>query len=271
MTEITATSAETNPAVAAAAAEPHIAAAFQTVLSALDSICQHGADAETVAAFQTVLDTISSFTNVFEAQAAFVDAATSPAAEDELVASFVNVSTADTAPTAAVSVSPVNAVPMAAVSSGNAAPIARLSPFGTAPTDTLSLFGAAPRAAASSGFFPSPPQLFGLPSPRSVLAPATPSQPLLRTTGPWIVGYFYIVVPPQHLAAIPETPEAGEESGVWYCISKGRYVGVTLVHSVALAAIVGVSGGSMRSYKTQVKALDAFNAALDFHSVAVVL
>ncbi|KAK7043465.1 hypothetical protein R3P38DRAFT_3177874 [Favolaschia claudopus] len=268
MTEITATSAETDRAVAAAVSEPHVAAAFQTVLSALDSICQNGADAETIAAFQTVLDTISSFTNVFEAQAAFVDAATSPAAEDELVASFVNVSTADTAPMAAVSTA--NTAPTAAVSSANPA-LATLSPFGTASGPTLSLFGPAPRAAATSGFFPSPPQIFGLPSPGPVVSPAIPAQPLLRTTGPWIVGSLYIVVPPQHLAAIPENQQTDEDTPVWYCISKGRYVGVTLIHAVALAAILGVSGGSMRSYKTQVKALEAFNNALDFHSVTVAL
>ncbi|KAK7012745.1 hypothetical protein R3P38DRAFT_3208579 [Favolaschia claudopus] len=107
----------------------------------------------------------------------------------------------------------------------------------------------------------------------AVVAPpvAPPAHPGLRTSGPWLVGELYIVVPPQHLQAIPDPPLADDaEAPVWYAITKGRFVGVTLSNALALAAITGVSGGSMRKHKTQVLALGAFNTCVDFGTIAVV-
>jgi hypothetical protein len=65
--------------------------------------------------------------------------------------------------------------------------------------------------------------------------------------------------PPQPLASIP-VPAGDEE--LWYCILKGKFVGVTQNHPLAVDAVLGVSNNSMRSYKTQVLALAAFNNAL---------
>ncbi|KAK7013743.1 hypothetical protein R3P38DRAFT_3206304 [Favolaschia claudopus] len=139
-------------------------------------------------------------------------------------------------------------------------------------------------ASATNQFFPSPPPIFPAPTPVAsgsaapapaptptfVAAPAhpaaVPASPAFRTTGPWTVGELFWVIPPHPLTAVPER---GEDV-VWYCIYQGKQVGVTLNHGSALAATVGVSGGRMRSYKTQVAALQAFNNALAVHSIAVV-
>ncbi|KAK6992843.1 hypothetical protein R3P38DRAFT_3224665 [Favolaschia claudopus] len=149
--------------------------------------------------------------------------------------------------------------------------------------------GSAAEDAASPSATPSPPVSpvvapalapVVAPAPAPVLAPA-PAPALaalvpvipggLRTSGPWNVGFLYIVVPPQHLAAIPDpTPQNAESLPVWYAISKGRFVGVTLSNALALAATTGVSGASMKSHKTQVLALAAFNEALDFNSITIV-
>ncbi|KAJ7435120.1 hypothetical protein B0H11DRAFT_2257619 [Mycena galericulata] len=75
-------------------------------------------------------------------------------------------------------------------------------------------------------------------------------------------GGFYVVIPPAPLLPIAEP--------IWYCITKGRYVGVTLNNALALAAVVGVSGGNMKGYKTQALALAAFNELLQYHMVAVI-
>ncbi|KAK6984234.1 hypothetical protein R3P38DRAFT_3232317 [Favolaschia claudopus] len=92
----------------------------------------------------------------------------------------------------------------------------------------------------------------------------------LRTQGPWLAGLLFIVVPTQHLQAVPEDPIAdGEEHPVWYAITRGRHIGITLSNPFALAAIVGVSGGHMKKYKTQILALQAFNDSLTLGMVAV--
>jgi hypothetical protein len=56
---------------------------------------------------------------------------------------------------------------------------------------------------------------------------------------------------------------------MWYCISRGLYVGITLSNPLALAAVVGVSGSSMKGHKTQAKAVAAFNEMLAFHMISV--
>lgn len=87
--------------------------------------------------------------------------------------------------------------------------------------------------------------------------PAAPLPAVPQSTGPWEAGVIYSVVPPRALAAIAEDNEE-----LWYSILKGKFVGVTQNHPLALTAVVGVSNNSMRGYKTQALALDAFNVAL---------
>jgi hypothetical protein len=84
--------------------------------------------------------------------------------------------------------------------------------------------------------------------------------------GPWEAGSIFSVVPPQPLASI--LVPAGDEE-LWYCILKGKFVGVTQNHPLAIDAVLGVSNNSMRSYKTQALALVAFNSALTLSIVEV--
>ncbi|KAJ6448364.1 hypothetical protein C8R45DRAFT_948048 [Mycena sanguinolenta] len=103
--------------------------------------------------------------------------------------------------------------------------------------------------------------------PAPVPAPASAG---LRTQGPWVAGSLFVVIPPQHLQAIPEAIANDDDPPLWYCITRGKYVGVTLSNPLALGAVVGVSGSRMKSYKTQLLALQAFNEMLDYHMVGVV-
>ncbi|KAJ7244507.1 hypothetical protein C8J57DRAFT_1524984 [Mycena rebaudengoi] len=81
---------------------------------------------------------------------------------------------------------------------------------------------------------------------------------MLCTTGPWLVEGLYLVVPTGPLTAVVDD---GAEH-LWYCITKGRYVGVTTVNALAIAAVSGVSSGSMISHKTQALAMASFNTLL---------
>jgi hypothetical protein len=67
-------------------------------------------------------------------------------------------------------------------------------------------------------------------------------------------------------AALPE----GESVPLWYCISRGHYVGVTLNRTLAINAVLGVSGNAMKSHKSQVLAVAAFNELLQYRMVAVI-
>ncbi|KAK6980528.1 hypothetical protein R3P38DRAFT_2809194 [Favolaschia claudopus] len=134
----------------------------------------------------------------------------------------------------------------------------------------------------SGGSAPSPSPASASPAPAVVAAAPVAAAPVaptvapavaplsLRTQGPWLAGLLFIVVPTQHLQAVPEDPIAdGEEHPVWYAITRGRHIGITLSNPFALAAIVGVSGGHMKKYKTQILALQAFNDSLTLGMVAV--
>ncbi|KAK7020077.1 hypothetical protein R3P38DRAFT_3198679 [Favolaschia claudopus] len=143
--------------------------------------------------------------------------------------------------------------------------------------DALTSFGQVPVATATpAATFVAPPvaPLLAPPVPQlsagmARLPPAVLAQ--LRTSGPWIVGSLYIVIPPQHLSAIPDPPlPAGEDFQYWYCISKGTFVGITLDHGLASLGTVGVSGATWKAHKSQAQALQAFNQYLDFHMVSVV-
>ncbi|KAK6969165.1 hypothetical protein R3P38DRAFT_3244018 [Favolaschia claudopus] len=249
MTEISSASAETGPSVSADTLDAHTAAAFQTVLNALASVSLSGADSDTVAAFQTVLDAITSFSHAHAASTvnAVADAA-------------------DAHPAA-----PANTPPAAA----DARPAARANtpPAGVGAAN-------APPAAAAAGAAIAPRSAFS-PLPRWVSATVTPAPPIsvpalgpninFRTGPPWLVGELYIVIPMQHLAAIPDPPRVEGEETYWYCITQGRFVGVTVTHAVALAATRGVSGGTMKAHRSQVAALEAFNVALDYRMITVVV
>jgi hypothetical protein len=58
-----------------------------------------------------------------------------------------------------------------------------------------------------------------------------------HTRGPWVVGTLYHVV-----LSAPLMPIAEDDISecLWYCISRGLYVGITLSNPLALAAVVGV-------------------------------
>ncbi|KAJ7735168.1 hypothetical protein B0H16DRAFT_1278185, partial [Mycena metata] len=61
-----------------------------------------------------------------------------------------------------------------------------------------------------------------------------------------------------------------ESSPIWYSITKGTFIGVTLNNAMALAATVGISGSCMKGYKTQALALGAFNEMQQFGLLAVI-
>ncbi|KAJ7836465.1 hypothetical protein B0H14DRAFT_2589682 [Mycena olivaceomarginata] len=71
------------------------------------------------------------------------------------------------------------------------------------------------------------------------------------------------------LVAIAEPPVAEGEEPLWYCVTRGKHVGLTINNALAMAAVVGVSRSSMKSYKTQALALAAFNEMLTYNLVQV--
>ncbi|KAJ7254768.1 hypothetical protein C8J57DRAFT_1518395 [Mycena rebaudengoi] len=96
-------------------------------------------------------------------------------------------------------------------------------------------------------------------------AAAANTTPTLQTSGPWVVEGLYLVVPTGPLTVVIDD---GEEH-LWYCITKGRYVGVTTVNALAIGAVSGVSSGSMISHKTQALAMASFNSLLSFGLVEI--
>ncbi|KAJ7676723.1 hypothetical protein DFH06DRAFT_1122029 [Mycena polygramma] len=97
-------------------------------------------------------------------------------------------------------------------------------------------------------------------------SPSVPSATVFRSRAPWVVGALYHVVPAAGLIPIAED---GDE-GLWYAIYRGLYVGITLNNALASAAVVGVSGSSMKGHKTQDRAVAAFNEMLDYNQVVVI-
>jgi hypothetical protein len=134
-------------------------------------------------------------------------------------------------------------VPSAAINSGNPVPH----------QGTVSIAAPAPA---------SPPTVAVVSTATTATVPA-PS--VLRTSGPWVVEGLYLVVPTGPLTAIVDD---GAEH-LWYCITKGRYVGVTTVNALAIAAVSGVSSGSMISHKTQALAVGSFNSLLSLGLIEI--
>ncbi|KAJ6454923.1 hypothetical protein C8R47DRAFT_1228445 [Mycena vitilis] len=105
-------------------------------------------------------------------------------------------------------------------------------------------------------------------TPASTSTPAvapTPTSPFVRTSGPWVAGRIYGVVPQGPLVAMAD---AGE--GKWYAITRGRYVGLTKNSAISLHATSGVSSGLSDKYSAQWEALEHFNSALSLGAVAVI-
>ncbi|KAK7019609.1 hypothetical protein R3P38DRAFT_3199259 [Favolaschia claudopus] len=151
-----------------------------------------------------------------------------------------------------------------------------LAAFQTLLSAMASLNQANAEAAASAASAPSaglsttagPATASTVPPPPPPPAPAAPAAPTgFRNHGPWVADALYLVVPAQHLQAVPEA--FSFEVVLWYCITRGKWVGVTRSNSLALGAVVGVSGSHMKSYKTQALALAAFNQSLNFRDVAI--
>ncbi|KAJ7138903.1 hypothetical protein C8R46DRAFT_1047155 [Mycena filopes] len=132
---------------------------------------------------------------------------------------------------------------------------------------------ASPPCVDASLLVPAP--VVALPDPAiPVASPSLPSLPsvapapgLFRTGGPWIAGALYHVVPSGPLLPVPQDED---EDGLWYCITSGTFVGVTLSQALASKAVVGVPRSGMKSHKTQARALAAFNELLRFDLVTVV-
>ncbi|KAJ7093762.1 hypothetical protein C8R44DRAFT_890666 [Mycena epipterygia] len=125
---------------------------------------------------------------------------------------------------------------------------------------------------------PAPMPVAAPPAPMPVIAPAAPA-PVpapaatgFLTRGPWIAGSLYVVIPTGPLMLTAEDPPADpEEPPLWYCITAGRFVGVTLSNGMALAASQGVSNSQMKSHKTQALAVASFNELLGYNMVRVVV
>ncbi|KAJ7901032.1 hypothetical protein B0H14DRAFT_3422941 [Mycena olivaceomarginata] len=99
--------------------------------------------------------------------------------------------------------------------------------------------------------------------------PGTAAAAGFQTHGPWVAGALYLVVPTGPLVAVAEPPVAEGEEPFWYCVTCGKHVGLTINNALAMAAVVGVSRSSMKSYKTQALTLAAFNKMLTYNLVQV--
>ncbi|KAJ7080883.1 hypothetical protein C8R43DRAFT_1143054 [Mycena crocata] len=132
-------------------------------------------------------------------------------------------------------------------------PVAAVNPQAPSMQATVVTTDAAPAPAAPAIVAPAAPAPV-LPAPS-----VTPTPTGFFTSGPWIAGNLYLVVPTGPLLPIGPLEDTDVEGPVWYCITKGRYVGITLSNALALSAVVGVRHCCMKSYKTQALALAAFN------------
>ncbi|KAJ6490573.1 hypothetical protein C8R47DRAFT_1214866 [Mycena vitilis] len=94
--------------------------------------------------------------------------------------------------------------------------------------------------------------------------PVVPHSSMFRTTGPWIAGSLYTVVPAEPLAAVPDNNDK------WFAITSGKYVGLTKNAALSLAAVVGVSNALSTSFTSQTEALEHFNSALEGNAIAVI-
>ncbi|KAJ7169365.1 hypothetical protein C8R43DRAFT_945304 [Mycena crocata] len=141
------------------------------------------------------------------------------------------------------------------------------------PFPSLTIFLSIAAQAAASGAQPlgsdiSPDGATPAPASPNATAAATPAAAPtgFLTHGPWLVGGLYIVVPTSPLMAIVEEDA---EDKLWYCITQGKFVGVTTSNTLALRAVSRVSGSSMAGHKTQALAVQEFNQMLGYSMVAI--
>ncbi|KAJ6557787.1 hypothetical protein B0H19DRAFT_1261385 [Mycena capillaripes] len=112
-------------------------------------------------------------------------------------------------------------------------------------------------------------------SPGRVTAPVVVPAPV-ATSAPVVASAAPLVAPAAPVAPVgfrtrsPWEEVAADSLPYWYCITRGKYVGVTLSNALALAAVSGVSCSSMKAYKTQILAIESFNEMLAFGMVAVI-
>ncbi|KAJ6602495.1 hypothetical protein DFH09DRAFT_1068895 [Mycena vulgaris] len=114
----------------------------------------------------------------------------------------------------------------------------------------------APPPAPAPAPAPAPLQaVVNIPNPHIVTGIPAGLASLLRWTGPWSANVIYSVAPTGPLAPVDEPVPAPE----WYCITRGRFVGVIDQYAQAHYAIRGVSNAANKAYSTQAIALNAFN------------
>ncbi|KAJ7173033.1 hypothetical protein C8R43DRAFT_944075 [Mycena crocata] len=172
------------------------------------------------------------------------------------------------------------AVPVAAnVSGGDANTVAAIQLLTAAVASlaqaqvSLSHQSASPLAPASVVDSPAEASSSPVPVPATITPPASsvpvsPAAPaLFHTHGPWVVKNLYIVVPTSPMMAIVEDDEEGK---LWYAITRGRFVGITLSSALATNSTTRVPAGTQKSFKTQAGAVAAFNELLGFNMVSVV-
>ncbi|KAJ7123801.1 hypothetical protein C8R43DRAFT_1135852 [Mycena crocata] len=146
-------------------------------------------------------------------------------------------------------------VPGAANSQGSDGTVAALQLIGAAMT-TL-----AQQHSSSAGTSPG-----AVPAAVAATTVNLPQAPVgLQNHGPWLAGGLYTVVPSGPL--LPATTPG--DDGVWYCITRGHFVGITPNNALALNAVTGVTANAMKSYKTQALALAAFNGLQSYGMVSV--
>ncbi|KAJ7593200.1 hypothetical protein C8J56DRAFT_1045659 [Mycena floridula] len=83
----------------------------------------------------------------------------------------------------------------------------------------------------------------------------------------WLSGIPYGIVPLQSLVLDPSGPTAD----FWYSVTKGQWVGVFSVSSLASDAVDGVSGNAQKKFRTAEAALNHFNATLGYGLVHIKL
>ncbi|KAJ6455533.1 hypothetical protein C8R47DRAFT_1082755 [Mycena vitilis] len=146
------------------------------------------------------------------------------------------------------------AVGTTTVSQGKLIPAALYMVLADLAVATTAVSDAAAGVEASAAVF-----LAAAASPVVPAAPAT----RFRTTGPWIAGSLYAVIPAEHLSAVPDNNEK------WFAITSGKYVGLTKNAALSLNAVVGVSNALSTSFSSQADALDHFNSALDGDAITI--
>jgi hypothetical protein len=137
---------------------------------------------------------------------------------------------------------------VANISMGNAALVGQclFNPF----TFSLILYPAPAPAPAPTMTAPTAATVGAAP----IAAAAPPAPPAIDT----ITVDLYSTVPTENLDVSTAT-DTGE---LWYAVLKGKRVGVTNNHALALSAVVGVSNNSMKSHKGLATAVFYFNHAL---------